>query len=45
MGADRLLINLVDDLSSQAVKAELIAKLKSFQASTQDPWLHKWSYQ
>ena len=37
--------NLADDPASQAVKAELTAKLKSFQASTQDPWLHKWTYQ
>jgi len=38
-------VNLADDPASQAVKAELMARLKSFQASTRDPWLHKWTYQ
>ena len=38
-------VNLADDPAIQTVKAELIAKLKSFQTSTRDPWLHKWTYQ
>jgi|CXWL01.1.fsa_nt_gi N-sulfoglucosamine sulfohydrolase len=38
-------VNLADDPASQAVKAELIAKLKAFEAATEDPWIHKWTYQ
>lgn len=38
-------VNLADDPAHQAVKAELIAKLKAFQAASKDPWIHKWTYE
>jgi N-sulfoglucosamine sulfohydrolase len=37
--------NLAGDPAHRAVQEELIAKLKSFQAATSDPWVHKWTYQ
>lgn len=37
--------NLADNPAHRAVQEELIAKLKSFQAATSDPWVHKWTYQ
>lgn len=37
--------NLADDPAHQAIKADLTAKLKAWQAATKDPWLHKWSYE
>jgi N-sulfoglucosamine sulfohydrolase len=37
--------NLADQPATQAVKAELLEKLKAFQAATIDPWLRKWSYE
>ncbi len=40
------LVKQVADIDSARTRLEeLIAKLKSFQSSTQDPWLHKWTYQ
>ncbi|MBP7141432.1 MAG: sulfatase [Opitutaceae bacterium] len=38
-------VNLADDPASQAVRNELIAKLKAFQSRTQDPWINKWNYE
>jgi N-sulfoglucosamine sulfohydrolase len=38
-------VNLADDPSYQKLKAELLEKLKAFQAATKDPWLRKWSYE
>jgi N-sulfoglucosamine sulfohydrolase len=37
--------NLADDPAQQAVKFELLARLKAFQAATKDPWLRKWDYE
>ncbi|MDI1248730.1 MAG: sulfatase [Lacunisphaera sp.] len=37
--------NVADDPVYQTVKAELLRKLKAWQAATKDPWLHKWSYE
>jgi N-sulfoglucosamine sulfohydrolase len=37
--------NLADDPDRQELKAELIEKLKAYQTVTQDPWLHKWTYE
>lgn len=37
--------NLADDPAHQALKHELIEKLKAFQTATRDPWLHKWNYE
>lgn len=39
------LVNLADDPASQKLKAELVEKLKAFQAATRDPWVRKWSYE
>ena len=38
-------VNLADQAGQQAVKRELIEKLKAFQAATKDPWNHKWVYE
>lgn len=38
-------VNLADDPAQQTLKAELLAKLKAWQAATKDPWLHKWNYE
>lgn len=38
-------VNLADRPAQQALKQELIAKLKAFQATTKDPWIHKWTYE
>lgn len=37
--------NLADEPAQQKLKAELIEKLKAFQAATKDPWLRKWDYE
>ncbi len=37
--------NLADDPAQQALKGQLLEKLKTFQAATKDPWLRKWSYE
>lgn len=37
--------NLADSPAHAGLKAELIAKLKAFQTATQDPWIHKWTYE
>jgi N-sulfoglucosamine sulfohydrolase len=37
--------NLADDPAHHAVKDELTAKLKAWQAATKDPWLFKWNYE
>ncbi len=37
--------NLADEPAQQALKAELLAKVKAFQAATKDPWARKWSYE
>jgi N-sulfoglucosamine sulfohydrolase len=37
--------NRADDPAYQTVKAELLGKLKAWQAATKDPWLHKWIYE
>ena len=39
------IVNLADAPAQQAVKRELISKLKAFQVVTQDPWVHKWKYE
>lgn len=39
------LSNLAGDPKHQAVKAELVARLKAFQAATKAPWIHKWKYE
>jgi N-sulfoglucosamine sulfohydrolase len=39
------IVNRADDPALRAVKEELIAKLKAFQTTTKDPWLHKWRYE
>lgn len=39
------LVNLADDPAHAQIKAELIAKIKDFQARTRDPWLRKWDFQ
>jgi N-sulfoglucosamine sulfohydrolase len=38
-------INLAAQSTRQALKEELIAKLKAFQTATKDPWFHKWTYE
>jgi N-sulfoglucosamine sulfohydrolase len=38
-------VNLAGAPAQQAVKRELIEKLKTFQAATKDPWIHKWAYE
>jgi N-sulfoglucosamine sulfohydrolase len=38
-------VNLADAPAQQALKRELIEKLKAFQAATKDPWFHKWTYE
>ena len=37
--------NLADDPALSKVKAELVEKLKRFQAATKDPFYRKWSYE
>lgn len=37
--------NVADDPAYQTVKSELLGKLKTWQAATRDPWLHKWRYE
>jgi N-sulfoglucosamine sulfohydrolase len=37
--------NLADEPAQQVLKAELLAKVKAFQAATKDPWVRKWSYE
>ncbi|MDO8545212.1 MAG: sulfatase [Opitutaceae bacterium] len=37
------IVNLADRAAHRALKDELIAKLKAFQAATKDPWISKWS--
>jgi N-sulfoglucosamine sulfohydrolase len=37
--------NLVDDPALAKLRAELIEKLKAFQAATKDPFLRKWNYE
>jgi N-sulfoglucosamine sulfohydrolase len=39
------IVNLADAPAQQAVKRELISKLKAFQVVTRDPWVHKWKYE
>jgi N-sulfoglucosamine sulfohydrolase len=38
-------VNLADTPAQQALKRELIEKLKTFQTATKDPWIHKWVYE
>lgn len=38
-------VNLAAEPGEQAVKRELVEKLKVFQAATKDPWIHKWTYE
>lgn len=38
-------VNLADQPEQQALKRELIEKLKDFQTATKDPWIHKWVYE
>lgn len=38
-------VNLAAEPDRQALKDELIAKLKAFQTATKDPWFSKWSYE
>jgi len=37
--------NLADDPAYADMVAEFCAKLKTFQAETIDPWIHKWEYE
>ncbi len=37
--------NLAADPAHRELKAALIAKLKAFQVTTHDPWIHKWTYE
>jgi len=37
--------NLAGDPKHREVKEELTGKLRAFQKTTQDPWLHKWDYE
>ncbi len=37
--------NLAENPQYQTVFNDLLAKLKEFQQSTNDPWLHKWEYE
>lgn len=37
--------NLADDADYQAIKQELMTKLKAFQEHTEDPWVVKWNYE
>jgi len=38
-------VNLADDPAHRALQADLLAKLKAFQAATRDPWYRKWSHE
>jgi N-sulfoglucosamine sulfohydrolase len=38
-------VNLADDPAHRRLQAELLAKLKAFQAATRDPWFRKWSHE
>lgn len=38
-------VNLADAPDYQAIKKELIEKLKYFQTKTKDPWVSKWNYE
>lgn len=38
-------LNLVDDPKYRDIKEDLSRRLKAFQQRTQDPWIHKWSYE
>ena len=38
-------VNLADQPAHAATLADLKSKLKQFQQRTQDPWLHKWTYE
>ncbi|MBL9211227.1 MAG: sulfatase [Opitutaceae bacterium] len=38
-------VNLADDPAHRRLQAELLAKLKAFQAATRDPWYRKWSHE
>ncbi len=37
--------NLAEEPARQTLKAELLAKVKAFQAATKDPWVRKWTYE
>ncbi len=39
------IVNLADDPTLQTLKQGLLEKLKSFQTTTKDPWIHKWRYE
>ena len=38
-------VNLADDPAHRRLQAELLEKLKAFQAATRDPWFRKWSHE
>jgi len=38
-------VNLADDPAHRRLQAELLGKLKAFQAATRDPWYRKWSHE
>jgi N-sulfoglucosamine sulfohydrolase len=38
-------VNLAAAPEIQAVKRELVERLRRFQAATKDPWIHKWTYE
>jgi len=38
-------VNLADDPARRRLQAELLEKLKAFQAATRDPWYRKWSHE
>ena len=38
-------VNLADDPAHRRLQAELLEKLKVFQAATRDPWFRKWSHE
>ncbi len=39
------ILNRADAPDYQGIKRALIEKLKTFQTATQDPWMHKWTYE
>lgn len=38
-------VNLADDAAHRLLQADLLEKLKAFQAATRDPWFRKWSHE
>jgi N-sulfoglucosamine sulfohydrolase len=38
-------VNLADQPQHRQLQAQLVQKVKAFQAATKDPWLKKWTYE